>query len=118
MGLRLLLFFNPAVQVVARTAIQEMERCADDVAVRAAGSPEPLVRGLRTGFREGEGRRVTARGWPGLDSLGRLLDRFRIRAIEARCQRLMDAPESAPPQGGLRLGLTAVALAALLFFVV
>lgn len=118
MGLRLLLFFNPAVQVVARAAVQEMERRADDAAVSATGSPEPLLRGLRTGFREGEGRRVTARGWPGLGGLGRLLDRFRVRAIEARCQRLMGVRESAPPQGGLRLGLTAVALASLLFFVV
>ena len=118
MGLRLLLFFNPAVQVVARAAVQEMECRADDVAVSATGSPEPLLRGLRTGFREGEGRRVTARGWPGLAGLGRLLDRFRVKAIEARCQRLTGVRDAAPPQGGLRLGLTAAALAALLFFVV
>ncbi len=119
MGLRALLFFNPAVQVVARAAVQEMERRADDVAVRATGAPEALVRGLLTGYREGEGRRMTARGWPGLDSLGRLLDRFRVRAIDARCRRLLrGAQEPAPPHGGVRLGLTAATLAALLFFVV
>lgn len=119
MGLRALLFFNPAVQVVARAAVQEMERRADDVAVKATGNRQALVRGLLTGFREGEGRRVTARGWPGLAGLGRLLDRFRVRAIEARCRRLLTgAGEPAPPRGGLRLGLTAVALMVLLFFVV
>lgn len=119
MGLRALLFFNPAVQVMARAAVQEMERRADDVAVTATGAPETLVRGLLTGYREGEGRRTTARGWPVVGGLGRLLDRFRVHSIEARCRRLVAGAEKpAPPHGGVRLGLTSVALAALLYLVV
>ncbi len=118
MAVRALLFFNPAVQVAARAAVQEMERRADDVAIEITGAPEALMRGLLTGYREGEGRRATARGWPGAEGLGRLLDRFRVRSIEARCRRLSAGSQPAPPHDGLRLGLTTVAIATLLFLVV
>ncbi len=119
MGLRGILFFNPAVQVVARAAVQDLERRADVEAVAVTHDAEALASGLEKSFRGGEGRRATARGILGLEALGRLIDDYRPAVVKRRCHLLREPPPAGPdPWGLVRFSLTTGGLAVLLYFVV
>jgi Zn-dependent protease with chaperone function len=100
MGARVLSFFNPVTQLLARTVVREAEWRADDLAVAVTGDAATLATALE---RLGGGRG----------------DRRHLPAILARHRRLLarrDPEPTAFPR--LRLGLTGASLALLLFFVV
>lgn len=122
MGGRALMFFNPVVQVVARTVVRETEARADDLAVAATGDPLALASGLVKLFRTAEGGRDSCRRRriPWVALLPGPLARARAKAIEERCRRLLDqGPSGGPvPLGRVRLAMTGFALLLLLFFVV
>jgi Zn-dependent protease with chaperone function len=103
--LRVVHWFNPLAQVVARRITQELEWMADDDAVRVAGEPAPLVRALVACARARHA-----------DYLG-LLGPSRIAAIEERCRRLLAPPEAACPPAWQTLA-TGGALAAMAYFIV
>lgn len=85
-ALRLLQWFNPVAQVVARRITQETEWRADDEAVAVTGNAPALARALLESVR--------ARGGDFLGAFGRA----RIAALEIRCRRLLSPslPESEP----------------------
>lgn len=120
MGCRLVAFFNPAVQLVARAAVRELEWRADDLAAAITADREALASGLGKLAGAGEAggapprrRRLVRRLVAGLRA------RVQDEAIRARCRRLLE-----PDRGRgtafarLRVALTGAALALLLFFVV
>ena len=118
MAARTLQFFNPVVQIVARQAVQDVERRAD-LAVAASGQGAPLASAVH---------RLSAAADVHSDlslpsdhgHLGdRLLASAHRRAIDARCQLLLeDRRPAAQPYRAGRLFLTGAAVAALLFLVV
>ncbi len=113
MAARAVMFFNPAAQVIARAAVQEMEWRADDLAAQTFRDPVALAGALvklsRAGTAEGSSARLLA-AYSG---------RARAVAIEKRCRRLLDGRSPAPLRfGRLRVVLTGLALSLLLFFVV
>lgn len=118
---RTFLVHNPIVQVVARAAVQEMERSADDLAARVTGSPEALAGAMAALARPrpaaGAARAVGI--GPFDDFLAELLTRGRAVAFEARQRRLLDGwPPRRSPLAAARFALAAVATTTLLFFVV
>ncbi len=112
--------FNPAVQVVARMAVRDMEWRADDLAVATTGDPLALAGGLVKLFRAGGERQAGVRPRPRRALCWEAsLARFREAAIEKRCRRLLGPnPSGAVPFGAVRIVLTGFALSCLLFFVV
>jgi Zn-dependent protease with chaperone function len=120
MALRLALWFNPAVQIVARLVARELEWRADDLAAASTGDHEALASALTklSGAPDAERRSARDRArapWRSVD----LFRRGRAAAVAARRTRLhrLEAPATRA-FGTLRFGMTAVALALLLFFVV
>lgn len=110
---RALLIFNPVCQVAARAVASEMEWRADDLAVRFTGRRLVLAAALVKLYRAHEPAQSP------LTSLARLLARGRAAAVEARCRRLLAPPaDGHVPLGRVKIASTAVALGALLFFVV
>jgi hypothetical protein len=118
MAARTIQFFNPVVQVVARQAVQELERRAD-VAVTAEGRASGLADAVH---RLSQAEDVHSDldlpadgGHPG----ARVLASAHRRALDARCQLLTEGvlPPSLPYRTW-RVSLAAAALAALLFLVV
>ncbi len=111
MAIRGLCFFNPAVQLAARAAALEIERRADLSAARIAASADAVVRSLRklTGIDGARPLPTEARTWR----------RYRLAAIEARCQALLHA-ERAPSdtQPAWILPATAIGLGVILFLTV
>lgn len=102
--LRLLQWFNPIAQIVARRVAQEREWRADDDAVRWAVRPTALARAL---IESARGR--------GSDFLG-LLGKARVAALEVRCHRLLDPRVPSPavsPAETVVVGLALAAFAAL-----
>lgn len=75
MLVRMLCFWNPAVQLLGRRAVRELERRADQITADIMEDSDPLVSGLR--------RMATLQA--GGDSWGRRLAR---QDIEARCRAL------------------------------
>jgi hypothetical protein len=118
MAARTLQAFNPVVQIVARQAIQDLERRAD-IAVTAQGRSGALAEAVRRLSRAAEVHSDLALP----SDSGHLADRVLVsahrRALDARCQLLLegDMPTSRPLRAW-RVGLAGAALAALLFFVV
>lgn len=119
---RALLLFNPVTQVVARAAVLEMERRADDLAARATGAPAALAAGMAAlGPRRGPANGGTKPGavGPFNEFLADLFTKGRTVALEARRRRLLDAWPPAPsPLATARFTLSAAAVTTLLFFVV
>jgi Zn-dependent protease with chaperone function len=111
---RALTFYNPAAQWIARAAVDEIERRADQAAVRLTGSPDALARAIRL-------LALTAR--PALSGVGDRFERLfwqgRVQGVTRRVARLFDRNGHARDDlDTLHLALTAVGLSALLFFVV
>jgi Zn-dependent protease with chaperone function len=122
MVVRTIMVFNPIAQLVARGVIVEMERRADDTAARLVEAPSALADGMERLVGEHleiGASRASARSLV-LDGLVLgLAARGRLAALAGRCRRLRDGwppPSSALP--GFRVGMTGVAIAVLLFFVV
>lgn len=118
MAARTLQFFNPVVQVVARQAVHDIERRAD-LAVAAVGQGAPLaaaVQRLSSAAHVHSDLALPSDRSPLAD---RLLASAHRRALDSRCQRLLedDRPEAQPYRAG-RLCLTGAAVAAILFLVV
>ena len=102
MLMRGLCFFNPAVQLVARAAVAEIEARADHSAARIVGSTEAVARSLRK--LSGIDNARAPRTWHG----------FRLAAIEGRCQALLEEGHAAVPSPWI-LPTTAIGLGVILF---
>jgi Zn-dependent protease with chaperone function len=122
MAVRMLFWFNPVVQVLARDLVQEIERRADDRAAAVTGDRVALASSVLKIFTAGEGRTRSAADWPvpGLDTPARVVDRFTAAVVEARCRRLLDDPVAATPPAlsRLRVALAGAGMMSVLFFVV
>jgi Zn-dependent protease with chaperone function len=111
---RALLFFNPAAQWTARAMVDDIERRADQAAVRLTGRPEPLAQAIARLFQAshplpGEGDA----------SFGRVFWRVRREGVERRCARLRAADDSnAGRHGPLQFALATAAVLGLVFFIV
>ncbi|MFO7693052.1 MAG: M56 family metallopeptidase [Vicinamibacterales bacterium] len=118
MAARALQFFNPVVQIVARQAIQDLERRAD-IAVAARGRARGLADAVhRLSLAEDVHSDLTLPA-DGRHPAERLLASAHRRAVDARCQLLLERARPArQPWRAWRLGLAASALAVLLFLVV
>jgi Zn-dependent protease with chaperone function len=118
MAARTLQCFNPVVQVVARQAIQDLERRAD-IAVarqgRAGGLAQAVHRLSVAADVHSDLTLPSESGYPA----DRVLATAHRRALDARCQLLLEGTVPAfQPYRAWRVGLTSAAVAALLFFVV
>jgi hypothetical protein len=115
--LRWLQFYNPLALIVFQSAVNDSERLCDDLAAEYSGKPLSLTSGLLKMFR---------RASPGTGKPGR--SRAPMRGLESvanrnmvkeRIRRFLDPADPGPvTYPDLRLGVTAVFLAALLFFIV
>jgi Zn-dependent protease with chaperone function len=111
---RAALFFNPAVQWVARAMVDDLESRADQAAVRATGGAAALARVIRKLFD-------TSHPPPpdGDASFERVFWRIRREGVERRCASLQRSESAAPlPHGPLLLAMAGAVLVSLLFFVV
>lgn len=102
-ALRIVQWFNPVAQIVARRIAQETEWRADDEAVAATGNAPALARALLES--------VKARGGDFLGAFGRA----RIAALEIRCRRVLgpSPPEALPGIGRAEGTATVLALVVL-----
>jgi hypothetical protein len=118
MAARTLQFFNPVVQIVARQAVQDLERRAD-IAVVTQGRSDGLAEAVHRLSLAADVHSDLALPSEGGHLASRVLASAHRRALDARCQLLLEGvvPER-HPRRGWRVGLTGAALAALLFFVV
>ena len=110
MAARTVQFFNPVVQILARQAVQELERRAD-IAVtaqgRAAGLADAVHRLSLAGGAHSDLDLPAGGGHPG----ARVLASAHRRALDARCQLLLEgAVPASRPHRAWRVGLAAVAL--------
>jgi Zn-dependent protease with chaperone function len=111
---RAMLFFNPAVQWVARAMVDDLEGRADQAAVRATGGAAALARVIRTLFDTGHPPPAD-----GDASFERVFWRIRKQGVERRCARLERAGSAAPLlHGPVLLAMAGAVLVSLLFFVV
>jgi Zn-dependent protease with chaperone function len=118
MAARTLQFFNPVVQIVARQAIEDLERRAD-VTVTAQGRSGGLADAVHRLSIAADVHSDLALPSKSGHPAHRVLASAHRRALEARCQLLLEAAMPASrPHRAWRLGLSAAALAVLLFFVV
>jgi len=111
MLVRGLCFFNPAVQLVARAAVLEIEHRADLSAARNAGGAEAVVKSLRklSGIDSARAPRTSPRTWHS----------FRLAAIENRCQSLLRDERQAPATlARWILPTTAIGLGVILFLTI
>jgi len=118
--LRWLHFYNPLAHLIFRSIIKDIEKLCDDTAVRLGGKRLPLVSGLIKVFR------LSVNGTPDAGKhenrspgRNRLEDIAGRRLVKERMRRLMaDSETNDANYQNFRLGVTAVMLAALLFFIV
>ncbi len=113
-AVRAALFFNPAVQWVARAMVDDIEGRADQAAVRASGGAAALVRVIRKLFD-------TDHPPPsdGDASFERVFWRIRKQGVERRCANLERSGSAAPLlHGPVLLATAGAVLLSLLFFVV
>lgn len=118
MGLRALMFWNPAFQVVSRALARDAEWLADERGAAACGDRVALASGLLKLHRATVGGATVPRTLPFAAALAEPLARVRSHDIEVRCRRLLDGAPARLPYGGARVALAAAALTGLLFFVV
>jgi Zn-dependent protease with chaperone function len=118
MGLRAIMFFNPAFQVVSRALARDAEWLADDRAASASGDRLALASGLIKLHRASGGAAPVRRTLPFAAALSEPLARVRSFDVELRCRRLLDDPPVPLRWGAARVALAGASLTALLFFVV
>jgi len=113
LGVRVLMAFNPALQVVARAIARDLESRADERAAALCGDRAALASAILRLYRASAG--LAVRRTVGLAAA---LARIRAGEVEVRCRRLL-APAPAPlPFGAGRVALAGLSLTAVLFFVV
>jgi Zn-dependent protease with chaperone function len=118
MAARTVQFFNPVVQVLAKQAVQDLERRAD-LAVAAQGQSRQLALAVHALSRAADVHSDLALPVEGSHPGERVLASAHRRALDARCQLLIEGVVPAPQAlRAWRLGLTAAALGVLLFLVV
>jgi Zn-dependent protease with chaperone function len=116
MGIRTLLFFNPAVQVVARAMTRDAELRADERATVACDRLA-LASALLKLFRATNGRSPppVRRTLPLAGALAEPFRRARTLDVERRCRVLLDAgPAPRAPLAGARVALAGGGLLLLL----
>lgn len=119
MGARLLMFWNPAFQVLSRAIARDAEWLADERAAIACNDRLALASGLLKLHRAGlPGRSLVPRTLPFAGALAEPLERVRSHDIEVRCRRLLDGAPRPLPFGKARVALAGASVTALLFFVV
>ncbi len=121
MATRTLCFFSPASQFIARSAVEDLERRADDEAVAATGDRFGMAGALvRLFTAEHAGGQISrSAGDAGIGRLASSLDLGRTAAVEHRCRRLLSPRPALPvPYWPFPLVLTGGSLVVLLFFVV
>lgn len=122
MVVRTLMLANPVAQILARGVVLELERRADDTAARVLGEPHALADGMErlVGERLRTGPRTETAREGSIDELVMgLALKGRAAALARRCSRLRACwPPVRRELPALRVALTSVALAGLLFFVV
>jgi Zn-dependent protease with chaperone function len=113
-AVRAILFFNPAAQWTARALVDDIERRADQVAVRLTGNADALTRVMTILFAAGHPPPVD-----GDASFERVFWRIRRQGVERRCARLRRAALFAPQDRGPALmAMATIGALALAFFVV
>jgi hypothetical protein len=116
LGLRLLMWWNPTFQVLARALARDAERLADERSVTAGADRLALASALLKLHR-------ATGGWDGRHTLvfrGALegtLRRARSHDLEGRVRELLLPPPALLPLSWLRLGLAATSMTGLLYFV-
>lgn len=112
---RAVTFFNPATQWMARAAVDDMERRADQAALRLTGAPDALSHAIRVLSLSAPPTSAEV-----ADRFERLFWQSRVAGIERRCARILAVPAQSisTSHGPLKVGLAAVGLIGLLFFVV
>jgi Zn-dependent protease with chaperone function len=113
-AIRAVLFFNPAVQWMARALVDDIERRADQVAVRTTGNAGALIRVISILFDSGHPPPVDDDA-----SFERVFWRIRKSGVERRCARLRRTEPMLPTSHGPALmAMAALAVLGLVFFVV
>lgn len=111
---RALTFFNPAAQWTARAAVDDIERRADQVALRLTGNAAGLAAAIRA--------LMLGESYPPAGVSERFERMFwgsRVLSVERRCTRVLaGTPAAGLDFGTLRLVLAAAGMTGLLFFVV
>jgi len=117
--LRWLPFYNPLPGLVFRRIINDIEMLCDDTAVRLTGKRLPLTSGLLKISRTAAKTRPAGPDeGPTKPARTRLEDIANHNLVRERARRLVQGAGEDIPYQGLRLSVTALGLAALLFFVV
>jgi Zn-dependent protease with chaperone function len=113
-AIRAILFFNPAAQWIARALVDDIERRADQVAVRVTGNAGGLVRVIALLFDAGHPLPVD-----GDASFERVFWRVRKAGVERRCARLRQTSMMAPLDlGPAQIAMATLGVLGLVFFVV
>lgn len=120
MAARVLMWFNPGVQVLVRAIARDAERLADERAAAATGDRLALAGGLLKLFRATATRRPRAGTGvlPPAMSLAEPLARARAHDIAVRCRALIDPAPAPVSLARARMAATALGLFLVLFFVV
>ena len=118
MAVRTLQFFNPVVQIVARQAVQDLERRAD-VGVVRQGRARPLAGAILRLSRVPDTQSDLAPAPDRGGLLSRVTSSAHRHAVDDRCQLLLEAAMPVPsPQHICRVALAGAALTLLLYLVV
>jgi Zn-dependent protease with chaperone function len=118
MTVRTLQFFNPVVQIVARQAVQDLERRADLAVVRQ-GRARPLAGAILRLSRVPDTQSDLAPAPDRGSLLARVTSSAHRHAVDDRCQLLLEAAMPVPsPLNICRVALAGAALTLLLYLVV
>jgi len=116
--IRVLLFFNPVVQLASRKWLEEVERRADEVAAHATGAPLPLASALLKLFKATGGGHGGSSDLPGEGWLPEVFHRAESLGVTRRARLLVDrGTEGADPVPRLRFALTGATVTAILILV-
>lgn len=117
MAVRTLQCFNPAVQILARQAVGDLEQRAD-LAVTERGLGRALALAIRR-LADADADSDLVEGAGGHSAADRLRRRAHRHALDTRCERLIAGERPDPPVlAGWRLSLATVSVSILLFLTV